>query len=78
MLLIPVISKNWLTDLPVYAIDTGKLSGSFIISFPVQGKPKVESTSKTVEPILTSLVSLVLGLVTNSHLIVPCTLMSLE
>ena len=78
MLLIPVMSKNWFTDLPVYAMDTGLLSGSFMISLPVQGKPKVESTSKTVDPILTSLVSLVLGLVTNSLLIVPCTLISLE
>ena len=78
MLLIPVIWKNWFTVLPVYARDTGWLSGSVIISFPDSGKPKVESTSRTVAPILTSFVSLVLGFVINSFLIVPCTLMSIE
>ena len=78
VLLIPVTWKNWFTVFPVYAKETGWSSASFMIIFPVSGKPIVESTSRTVEPMLTSLINLVLGLVINWFLIVPFTLRSLE
>ena len=64
--------------MPVYAKDTGLSSISLIISFPVSGKSKVESTSRIVPPILIAFVILVFGFTLNSLKIVPFTLISLE
>ena len=64
--------------MPVYAKETKLSSRSLIIRFPVSGKSKVESTSRTVPPILMVFVILVFGFTLNSLKIVPFTLISLE
>ena len=69
--------KNWLSDFDVYVTTPVVVSLYVTNNSPVLANPTVESTIKTLEPIETDPINLVLGVTEKFPYVAPETLISL-